>query len=403
MAALAASPGFALEPGEVLVLCNRNAHSSVGLAKHYMEKRGIPKDNLLKLWITDKESCSREDFDQKAALPVRKHLKEKDAARKIKCLVCVYGLPLKVAPPALNAQERKELEDLTRQREEVSKELKKAKAEKSEKEKEIAKRYEELNGKIRKVRKEDQRSSFDSEIALVLKEDYPLPGWLPNPFFVGFRDRDTAVKRAETLMVARLDGPTDEVVRRLIDESVAVEQTGLKGTAYFDARWPKPNDEQAAKMAMGYGFYDRSIHLAAERVRKTGRMNVVVNDRQELFQPGEAPDAALYCGWYSLARYVPAFTWKPGAVGFHIASSECSTLKGKDSQVWCKRMLEEGVAATVGPVSEPYVSAFPLPEVFFAALIEGRLSLAEGYFLSLPFLSWQMVLLGDPLYRPFRN
>ena len=31
----------------------------------------------------------------------------------------------------------------------------------------------------------------------------------------------------------------------------------------------------------------------------------------------------------------------------------------------------------------------------------GKLSLAECYLLSLPYLSWKMVLIGDPLYRPF--
>jgi uncharacterized protein (TIGR03790 family) len=100
---------------------------------------------------------------------------------------------------------------------------------------------------------------------------------------------------------------------------------------------------------------------------------------------------------------VDAFKWQPGAVGYHIASSECTTLKKSASQVWCKRMLEEGAAATIGPTSEPYLQAFPVPEIFFAALLDGRLTLAECYALSKPFLSWQMVLIGDPLYRPFKN
>jgi uncharacterized protein (TIGR03790 family) len=64
-------------------------------------------------------------------------------------------------------------------------------------------------------------------------------------------------------------------------------------------------------------------------------------------------------------------------------------------------MIEEGVAATIGPVEEPYVQAFPLPTLFFPYLVEGKLTLAECYLLSLPHLSWKMVLIGDPLYRPF--
>jgi len=64
-------------------------------------------------------------------------------------------------------------------------------------------------------------------------------------------------------------------------------------------------------------------------------------------------------------------------------------------------MIEEGIAATIGPVAEPYVSAFPIPEIFFNYLVDGYLCLAECYLVSLPYLSWRMVLIGDPLYRPF--
>jgi hypothetical protein len=35
-------------------------------------------------------------------------------------------------------------------------------------------------------------------------------------------------------------------------------------------------------------------------------------------------------------------------------------------------------------------------------LVDGRLTLAECYTASMPYWSWQMVLIGDPLYRPFK-
>ena len=62
-----------------------------------------------------------------------------------------------------------------------------------------------------------------------------------------------------------------------------------------------------------------------------------------------------------------------------------------------------GVAATLGPVGEPYLQAFPPPELFFSLLTDGYYTLVEVYFLSLPYLSWQMILVGDPLYRPFKT
>jgi hypothetical protein len=54
--------GLALEPQQILVLANRNAAGSVGLARYYMKKRGIPEKNLLALWVTDKESFERDDY-----------------------------------------------------------------------------------------------------------------------------------------------------------------------------------------------------------------------------------------------------------------------------------------------------------------------------------------------------
>jgi hypothetical protein len=51
-------------------------------------------------------------------------------------------------------------------------------------------------------------------------------------------------------------------------------------------------------------------------------------------------------------------------------------------------------------VAEPYLSAFPNPEEFFLELIEGK-CLVEAFYHSQPFCSWQMMLIGDPLYTPF--
>ena len=99
-------------------------------------------------------------------------------------------------------------------------------------------------------------------------------------------------------MVSRLDGPSEQIVRRIIDDSIYAEKNGLDGIAYFDARWPMNNTRKLS----GYDLYDNSIHRAANRVRKSN-LSVVVNDSSELFRPGECPDASLYCGWYSLANY----------------------------------------------------------------------------------------------------
>jgi uncharacterized protein (TIGR03790 family) len=390
---------FTLAPDQILVIANKNAAHSVGLAKYYMKKREIPKDHLLKLWVSDKEWITREAYEKDVVVRIRKYLKNQDPLRLIRCLVLINGLPLKVNPPKMTAKEEREVIKLKEKYESLSKQLKNMKDSEGDQFNNLKSELKRIKKRIDSLKKINQKSSLDSEIALVLEDNYPLSGWIPNPYFLGYRGKKMKEMPQKAFMVSRLDGPTYETVRRIIDDSVMTEKKGLKGIAYFDARWPNPGDKKVSS----YAYYDKSIHLAAGLVKKNALMPVVIENTKELFKPDECPEAALYCGWYKLSHYVDAFAWQPGSIGYHIASGECATLKSKNSQVWCKMMLEKGVAATIGPVSEPYVQAFPIPALFFGSLIQGQYTLAECFALSNPFLSWKMVLIGDPLYNPFKN
>jgi uncharacterized protein (TIGR03790 family) len=112
-------------------------------------------------------------------------------------------------------------------------------------------------------------------------------------------------------------------------------------------------------------------------------------------------DAAIYCGWYSLQKYVPACTFVPGAVGYHVASYEMTTLRTESHQ-WVRGLLNDGIAATLGAVTEPYLNAFPKPDEFFPLLFTGKLTLAEVYWRTTPVVSWRVAMIGDPLYNPFK-
>jgi uncharacterized protein (TIGR03790 family) len=385
---------FALEPSQVLVIVNATAPEGIELASYYMKKRGIPAENLVRVTVRDQETVSRADYDKKIASPVSQALKPRPAVR---CLLLMYGVPLRVAAPEIGPKERRLVVGLRQKQDEIQRRIESLPSTAAEEKTRLSQEATAIDADIARARKYDQSASVDSEIALVRAGSHSLSGPLPNPFFLGNRNRELAVGKDKAILVARLDGPTGATVRRVIDDSLEAERQGLSGFAYFDARWPAP----AEMPKDGYGFYDASIHGAARVVSNSNRMPVKLDTQEALFQPGDCPDAALYCGWYSLGKYIDAFTWKKGAVGYHIASSECVTLKKKGSQVWCKRLLEEGAAAVVGPVEEPYVQAFPVPEIFFGLLVEGYLSLAECYALATPWVSWRMVLIGDPLYRPF--
>ena len=340
----------ALAPDEVMVIANRNASASIGLARYYMEKRNIPRENLIQLWITDRETCSREAYETKVVPRVRRAL---EGRSEIRALVTLYGVPLRIGGTAAPA------------------------------------------GHNRDSRNWDTGAAFDSELSLVRHSGYTVNFWQPNPFYLGFRNRKLLVTQSDVLMVGRLDGSSPALVRRIIDDTLFAEENGLRGKMYLDARWKEPGE----KKVKGYGLYDRSLHKVARHHREKGILPVELDDKQALFGEGACPQTALYCGWYSLANYVDAFEWTRGSVGYHMASSECTTLKKPGSRVWCKNILENGAVATIGPVGEPYIQGFPLPEIFFNLLTEGHLTLGEAYLVALPYLSWKMVLVGDPLYR----
>ena len=385
-----------LAPEEILVIANRQAHNSLALARHYMSERGVPEENLVQLWVEDKENISRSDYEQRVVIPVQKFLRDNQGRKNIRCLLIMYGVPLRIGSVPVTEDEENALKRLRHRRDELQKLLDLARLQ--EEKEDITGQLEAIGQQItQEKRRRDTMASLDSELALVMAGEYSLSMWIPNPYFVSFLEgTNFPVGRDHVLMVSRLDAPNPDIVKRMIRHSIETEKKGLTGRACFDARWPMPEKQPESP----YRLYDHSIHLAVQNLKQDGIMPVTLEETGELFQPGDCPEAALYGGWYSLGKYIPAFEWQTGSVGYHIASQECQSLKRGD--FWCKRMLEDGVAATLGPVGEPYVQAFPPPEIFFKLLTDGRLSLAEVFLLSNPFWSWKMVLVGDPLYRPFK-
>jgi uncharacterized protein (TIGR03790 family) len=201
------------------------------------------------------------------------------------------------------------------------------------------------------------------------------------------------------MMTARLDAPAVDTVRRIILDSLRAERDGLRGKVVVDSRGIAVR-EPGGKPS-GYGAYDQSLRNFAHLVRTKTRLPLVLDTRDPVLPPGSVTGAAVYAGWYSVRNYVPSATFVPGAVGFHVASFELMSLRTPDERGWVANLLNNGVSATLGPVSEPYLHAFPPAEEFFPLVLAGRLTLAEAYWRTSPVTSWMMSLIGDPLYRPF--
>ena len=242
-------------------------------------------------------------------------------------------------------------------------------------------------------------ASVDSELSFLWwgSETYPISGKLPNPFYIGFsmRPEDWPLP---IIMVSRLDAPSVLRAQGMIDDALEVEKHGLEGKAYIDSRGLPAGPKSS------YGFYDLNMQDFAQQLKRGSEYRVVWENSERRFsRPGQAPQVALYVGWYKLRSYEDAFQFNPGALGYHIASGEAVSVHNPQETGWCKNALERGIAVTLGPVGEPYLDAFPLPKEFFGLLFSGKYSLVEAFYLSKRYLSWKMVLFGDPLYRPWAS
>ncbi len=380
----AAPPQLALGPKDVIVVANKDSKDSLAVAAHYCAKRNVPKENMVALSLPTGEDISRADYEAKLAGPLRDALKEKKDAAKV--ILCVTGVPLRVGPKVPTADEKEALAKLDT---EIA-EAKKADDKPGEAR---------LTAKKRRLAGSESQAAVDSELMLLWWPKYELDRWVVNPLYWQVPDAERK-KSERVLLTARLDGPTVEIAERLVDDAIETEEKGLKGKAYFDARGFGFDPKKDAGKGTGYEGYDASFREAGELLKKAG-MDVVIDDKPELFGVGKCPDAAFYAGWYSHANFIASGTYTKGSVAWHLASSEAVSLRRADSKVWCPNLLKAGVCATLGPVAEPYTVAFPKPAEFFGFLATGKYTLVEVYANTTLITSWMMTLVGDPLYNPY--
>jgi uncharacterized protein (TIGR03790 family) len=387
-------PASALEPHEILVIANKDRTESGLIARYYCNKRGVPDNNILALPLGTNlnDTISRDNYEKQLIEPIRKRLLAPESLGTIRCLLTTYGVPIKVTGrgPMRNQEDKlRELEASIEQEQKKIEQLKQNGLAGSAEYKQSSRRLAQLQIQIDRINGKETNASVDSELSMVLFEGYDLYRWQPN-----ILKNDVLGLSFRTLMVSRLDGPNDQIAIGLVDKAIEAEKTGLKGIAYIDSRGIVRKDV--------YGHFDQSLRDLATLTQSQTEIPVKEEQTAKLFAPGTCRQTAIYCGWYSLKKYVDAFEFVDGAIGYHIASFEAANLRDPNSSQWCPSMLKDGITATLGAVSEPYLHSFPEPRAFFAELYQGN-CLVEAYYRTKPFNSWQLLLIGDPLYRPFKN
>jgi uncharacterized protein (TIGR03790 family) len=367
------------EGASVVVLYNQNVPDSLAVAEHYAAKRGVPKEQLVGLDLPKGETVSRQVFTDQLENPLRKRFRDESwfefdfevipASRErvgqviqsikkatVRYLAICYGVPLRIQPDA----------DFK----------------------------EDGSDKLR-IELRRNEAAVDSELAVLPLDPKQrrIYGPLSNPVY-GATNAVSIRPEMGILMVSRLDGPTVEIAKGLVDLAMEAEEDGLWGRAYFDLRGITSGE---------YKLGDDWIARAAEFSRQVGLETYVDNEGSTFPATLPMSHIGLYAGWYdthvSGPFSLPDVDFMPGAVGYHLHSYSAQTIRSK-SQHWVGPLLDRGVTATMGCVYEPYLALTPNLELFFSRLFLGY-GFAEAAYASQQAVSWQTTVVGDPLYRPF--
>ena len=345
---------------EVLVVYNSNYSDSYTVADHYMTSRNIPPGNLCAIAPLANDFMTLSDYTANVKIPIQACLTAL-GKKSILYIVMSYLTPYTVAAGPMNqAAVDSYLADIW-----------------------------------------DQYVSQPFYIVPSLTQPYYADSQSQGNSYTPFQSFAAYRAGARSILIYnvwRLDGPTEAIASALVDHAMQAEaQGGPSGQACIDRRFGDltnlPDD--------AYLSGDWDLYQAAVFLQQAG-VTVVEDTNGAEFgtapAPLTCPDTAFYSGWYSYYNYNDAFTWQTGALGWHLDSVAAVNLRG--GPAWVPNALLKGITVTTGPVGEPYLQGMVRPGGAFRNLLEGA-SVGDAFLRNTRWLKWQIVYIGDPLYKPF--
>lgn len=372
---LATACGQGQSGSEVVVVYNTQFSESQSVAEYYARKREVPRNQVIGLPLSLNEDISRTEFRETLQIPLARAFETKKLWKiksvkdpehegrerkqvvesQVRYLLLCYGVPYRVQPdPALQEPGTDSWRPEMRRNE----------------------------------------ACVDSELALLPlnKQQIVLAGPLRNALF-GATNAASLHPTNGVLMVTRLDGPSPEIARGLVDKALLAERPGLYGRAYVDIR-----NTTDPKYIAG----DESMKKAAEICRRLGYETVVDTNGGTFPETFPMSHIAFYAGWYDETVSGP-FTrphveFMPGAFAYHLHSFSAANLRSTNRS-WVGPLLAKGVTATMGTVYEPYLGGTPDIATFTVKFLLEGATFGEAAMASQGVLSWQIIAVGDPLYR----
>ncbi|MCX7702656.1 MAG: TIGR03790 family protein [Planctomycetota bacterium] len=244
-------------------------------------------------------------------------------------------------------------------------------------------------------------ASVDSELALLFTS-YNINGKVPNPYY----NSNSRFNRTFNIyLVCRLTGyETDSD-----GDGIADDVKGLIDRGFSPVRHPRGLyvlDVDPAKDGGAYQMGNDWLRQAGTALVSSGFNTILDTTNTFLtYQNG----VVGYSSWGSndssntTAPYRPYNAWAAGAVAVTFVSTNARSFKTGTSYGQCllADYVKEGVTGIAGHTYEPYLDACCRPPILFDRYTKG-FNLAESFYCAMPYLSWQTVVVGDPLCAPYR-
>ena len=359
---LAVAPASGQTAENVAVIVNEKSADSQRIAEHYASTRRLPASNVLRIQTSTEETIERDAYVRTIEQPISAAIRRAGLQDRLLYLVLTKGVPLRVAGTTGP------------------------------------------NGTL---------ASVDSELTLLYRrmvgQPILLDGPIENPYYLGDREigaaRPFSHREHDIYLVTRIDAFTVDQALRLIDRA---QGTSTDGRFVLDERGTGDSGDQW-------------LERAAKRLAEQGAQSRVVLENSA--KP--ARDEQAVQGYYSWGAADPAnrvrsvgMRFLPGSIAANLTSFDARTFRqppdnwrptaSADKATWFQGtgdgligdLIRDGVTGVSGQVAEAYLRGAVRPEILFPAYLAG-FNLAEAFYLALPTLSWQTIVVGDPLCASF--
>lgn len=324
------------------------------IGDYYVSRRQVPSKNVCRIRVRSDEEITRAEYERSVEFPIAGFLRGNRLSEQILYIVTTQGVPLKIAG-------------------------------------------------VGRSDRDTTAAAVDSELTLLYRklrgERFSPAAMISNPYF-GQRDVAFTHPRFPMYLVTRLAAYSFDEVRGMIDRC---RQAANRGKIVLDLR-SSGSDE-------GNDWLRQAARLLPKDRVILEESDAVLYDQR---------DVIAYASWGSndrnRKRRFTGFQFLPGAIVTEYVSTNGRTFeRPPDSwtiatwkeglkffagspQTLTADYLHEGATGCSGHVYEPFLQFTPRPNQLIPAYFSGR-NLAESYYAGIQALSWQNIVIGDPLCR----